>query len=96
MVEGEHLLNIYFPFYELFDLDRNGSWILLAVWRLIFTLCFTKMLVHPDELFQGTQIAYDIVFGGVELPWEWREPYKIRSALYPLYLSWPLALLKYF
>jgi phosphatidylinositol glycan class B len=52
------------------------------------------MLVNPDELFQGTQIAYDIVYGGVDLPWEWREPYKIRNALYPIYLSWPLFVLK--
>ena len=54
------------------------------------------MLIHPDELFQCTQIAYDFVFGGVELPWEWRDPYRIRNALYPIYLSWPLWILKYF
>mmetsp|Transcript_15984 Transcript_15984/g.24792 ORF Transcript_15984/g.24792 Transcript_15984/m.24792 type:complete len:117 (-) Transcript_15984:1190-1540(-) len=35
-----------------------------------------------------------MVFGGVDLPWEWRNPYRIRNALYPLYLSWPLYLLK--
>ena len=53
------------------------------------------MLVHPDELFQCTQIAYDFVFGGVDLPWEWRDPYRLRNALYPIYLSWPLWILKY-
>lgn len=30
------------------------------------------------------------------MPWEWRDPYRIRNALYPIYLSWPLALLKFF
>ena len=51
--------------------------------------------MHPDELFQGTQIAYDIVFGGVDLPWEWKDPYRLRNALWPMYLSWPLWILKY-
>lgn len=32
----------------------------------------------------------------MDLPWEWRDPYRIRNALYPIYLSWPLALLKFF
>jgi hypothetical protein len=31
----------------------------------------------------------------VDLPWEWRDPYRIRNALYPIYLSWPLWILKY-
>lgn len=31
----------------------------------------------------------------MDLPWEWRDPYRIRNALYPIYLSWPLALLKF-
>ena len=30
------------------------------------------------------------------MPWEWRDPYRIRNALYPIYLSWPLALMKHF
>jgi len=80
----------------LFDLDRKHAFIFLGLWRFVFTVCFTKMLVHPDELFQGTQIAYDFVYGGVDLPWEWRDPYRIRNALYPIYLSWPLMVLKYF
>ena len=84
------------PFYDIFDLDRKNAFIFLCIWRLIFTISFTKMLVHPDELFQGTQIAYDFIYGGVDLAWEWREPYKIRNALYPIYLSWPLALFKFF
>lgn len=53
------------------------------------------MLLHPDELAQGTQIAYDFIYGGVDLPWEWRDPYRIRNALYPIYLSWPLAVIKF-
>jgi len=86
----------YVPFYEIFDLDKKHAFLLLCMFRLFCTLTMTKMLVHPDELYQGTQIAYDFIFGGVDLPWEWRDPYRIRNALYPIYLSWPLALMKHF
>ena len=92
--EVEKLLNKYVPFFEIFDIDRTNGFLVLCLFRLYFTLTMTKMLVNPDELFQGTQIAYDIIFGGVDLPWEWRDPYRIRNALYPIYLSWPLAILK--
>lgn len=91
----EEALIQYVPFYESFDLDRSGSFLLLAIWRFICTTQLTKYLIHPDELYQGTQIAYDFVFGGVELPWEWKDPYRLRNALYPIYLSWPLWILKY-
>ena len=91
----EKSLNQCVLFYESFDLDRRGSFLLLAMWRLFCTTTLTKFLVHPDELYQGTQPAYDFVFGGVELPWEWRDPYRLRNALYPIYLSWPLWILKY-
>lgn len=91
----ENNLKEYVPFYDIFDLDRQGSFVVLAAWRLFSVIYLTRMLVHPDELFQCTQIAYDIVFGGVELPWEWRDPYRLRNVLYPMYLSWPLWILKY-
>lgn len=44
----------HFPFYDLFDLDRENAFVFHGIWRLGFTLTFTKMLVHPDELYQGT------------------------------------------
>ena len=31
-----------------------------------------------------------MIYGGVELPWEWRDEYRLRSALYPSYLALPL------
>lgn len=40
-------------------------------------------------------MAYNIVYGGVELPWEWRSKYRIRNVLYPMYLSIPLWILKF-
>lgn len=35
-----------------------------------------------------------MVYGGVELSWEWRDDYRLRSYLYPSYLALPLWLLK--
>jgi phosphatidylinositol glycan class B len=35
-----------------------------------------------------------MVYGGVELPWEWSDAYKLRSVLYPVYLAIPFWFLK--
>ena len=58
------------------------------------SLYLTNVLVHPDEYYQGTQVAYDIVYGGVKLPWEWQEQYRLRNILYPAYLALPLKFLE--
>jgi len=29
------------------------------------------------------------------LPWEWKDPYRLRNVLYPAYLSLPLWILKF-
>ena len=52
--EVEKLLNKSVPFFEIFDLDRQDAFLVLCLWRLFFTLAFTRMLVNPDELYQGT------------------------------------------
>jgi len=36
-----------------------------------------------------------MIFGGVTLPWEWIDSYKLRSAIYPTYLSLPLVIIKF-
>jgi hypothetical protein len=36
-----------------------------------------------------------MVFGGVDLPWEWHSDSRIRNVLYPYYLSIPLRILKF-
>lgn len=35
-----------------------------------------------------------MVYGDVELTWEWREDYRLRSALHPTYFAFPLWILK--
>jgi hypothetical protein len=47
----DKILNKVIPFFELFDLDRENSFLLLSLWRLFCTLTFTKMLINPDELY---------------------------------------------
>jgi hypothetical protein len=60
----------------------------LAVWG-------TKNYIHPDEYWQATEMAYSTVYGGVIPTWEWTEYNRIRSYLYPLYLSIPLRILDF-
>jgi phosphatidylinositol glycan class B len=65
------------------------------VFRLFLEIFATETQSHADEYWQGTEVAYDLVFGGVELPWEWRPKYRIRNVVYPLFLSIPLWILKF-
>jgi phosphatidylinositol glycan class B len=51
-------------------------------------------MAHPDEYWQAIEPAYNMAYGGVELTWEWRQDYKIRSTLYPSYLALPMWILK--
>lgn len=53
-------------------------------------------MIYPDEYWQSTEVAYNIVNGGVILPWEWRDKSRIRNTLYPYYLSIPLRILDFF
>ena len=51
-------------------------------------------MAHPDEYWQAIEPAYNMLYGGVELPWEWQNEYRLRSAIYPTYLAVPLYFLK--
>lgn len=51
-------------------------------------------MVHPDEYWQATEVAYNVVYGGVDLPWEWHDDYRLRNTVYPYYLAAPLWILK--
>jgi hypothetical protein len=58
-------------------------------------LYLTKSFIHPDEYWQGTEIAYHMVYGGVNVPWEWNASFRIRSYLYPMYLALPLRIMDF-
>ena len=76
------------------DLDNPRNFILLMIFRLLCALFKSDNLVHPDEYWQVTQVAYDWVYGGVSLSWEFHDLYKLRNVLYPAYFAAPLYLLK--
>lgn len=58
-------------FYRFTDFDQNSTFVCLIIWRLIQAIFLTKNMVHPDEYWQATQPAYNMVYGGVSLSWEW-------------------------
>jgi phosphatidylinositol glycan class B len=41
-------------------------------------------MYYPDEHQQGVEIAYDMVYGGGNLTWEWDPNYALRPVLHPL------------
>ncbi|RHW69042.1 GPI alpha-mannosyltransferase III [Trypanosoma brucei equiperdum] len=64
---------------------------LTFIYRLF--LCATIRTVEaPDEWWQSTEVAYNMVFGKGHLPWEWR--YGLRSVLFPAVVALPFYLLK--
>lgn len=82
------------PFYSLTDITLLKNFLLLVLYRFFLSIYGTKNHIYPDEYWQGTEVAYNMVFGGVDLPWEWLDDNRIRSYLYPFYLSLPLRILK--
>jgi len=92
-IDKEYFLK-YIPFWGLTDMDDRRNWWLLVTIRILQALFMTKNMVHPDEYWQATQVAYNWVYGGVMLPWEWDDQFRLRNALYPAYLAGPLYVLK--
>ena len=39
--------------------------------RITMGIFFSKNFIYPDEYWQGTEVAYHLVYGGVDLTWEW-------------------------
>jgi len=82
------------PLWSLTDLDRPRCRYLFIAMRLIQAVFFSWNVQHPDEYWQSMEPAYNMVYGGVQLPWEWSKESMLRSTIYPFYLSLPLYLLK--
>jgi hypothetical protein len=58
----------------------------------------TNTMAHPDEYWQGLEVAYKAVYSDrqdVWLPWEWSDEYRLRNTIYPMYLSIPLRIARY-
>jgi hypothetical protein len=85
----------YLPFYKFTDLNVKYNFMGLMLIRLIEAIWFTKNSIYPDEYWQATEVAYNMLYGGVDLPWEWSSDNRIRNVLYPFYLSIPLRILDF-
>ena len=81
-------------FYKYMDLDVTRNCCLVVALRIIQALFCTANMEHPDEYWQVTQVAYHIVYGGVDLPWEFHTDYRLRNTIYPLIQAIPLYALK--
>ena len=84
----------YVPGWSFTDLDIQSNFILLMVFRLLCALLRSHNSVHPDEFWQVTQVAYNWVYGGVNLPWEFKSQYRLRNVLYPAYIAAPMYFVK--
>lgn len=50
-------------------------------------------MVHADEYWQSFEPAYAAVYSDVTkvyLPWEWSPQFKLRNAIYPMYMYLPM------
>lgn len=88
------------------SLDMESSWVpilkMLAI-RMAVTLSQVHLKKHADEIYQGKEIAYKILYeqsdaniNGIQSfsTWEWWKGYNLRTFLYPLWLSLPGHILK--
>ena len=86
------------------DLEKNTRSALTCIFLIRFgmSMSYGSKCFHPDQNWQGTEIAYQLVYGkdgadSVEnlVTWEWLDSYALRTYLYPAYLSIPLHILKF-
>ena len=59
------------PFWSWTDMDDAVVRRIFIVWRLFQALFLSFNMAHPDEYWQAIEPAYNMVYGGVQLPWEW-------------------------
>ena len=61
-------------------------------------MVFGEKDYHPDQSWQGQEMAYKIAYGDVVdivSTWEWIDFYALRSHLFPAFLSIPLHILRF-
>lgn len=72
---------------------------IVVSFRLIIAFTMNHKVFHPDEIWQGFEMAYQIAYSDkvpIVKTWEWESIYSLRSILYPFYLSIPLHFLRLF
>lgn len=87
----------WIPCAAYLDLESSPKSALLIIFaiRFGFSMAFGEKNYHPDQSWQGHEMAYKIAYGDVVdivSTWEWLDYYALRSHLYPAFLSLPLHL----
>ena len=65
--------------------------------RLALHMGFGEKQHHPDQCWQGAEVAYYLAYSdelSVAFTWEWDADYALRAIVYPLFLSLPLHVLR--
>ena len=78
------------------DFDRWYNIVFLVTIRTLMAVYSTTNFIHADEYYQGTEVAYNMIFGNVDLTWEWYDENRIRGVIYPTYLTLFLRVIKFF
>ena len=74
------------------------TFVVVFLIRFGLSMSFGFKDYHPDQHWQGYEMAYKIAYSDVVdvvATWEWLDLYALRSHLYPAYLSTPLHLLRF-
>ena len=66
--------------------SMNTAFIIITCLR-ISQLFLDYNYDHPDEYWQGSEVAHKIYYGFGYLSWEWTMDEPIRSPVYQLYLT---------
>ena len=63
--ETREIFSQIVPFWSFTNFDKPTAQYLLILLRLLQACLLTQRLVHPDEYWQGIEVAYSVVYGGV-------------------------------
>ena len=72
--------------------------LIIFIIRLIQASNIVGKTYHPDEYYQGVEIAYKMAYMdqvNVLTTWEWTQLYSLRNTIYPAYLSIPLHIFRF-
>ena len=92
--ENKKIFQQLVPGWKLTNLDDPNNFVYLACFRVVLAFISAYNSIHPDEYWQVTQVAYDWVYGGVDLPWEFDKAYRLRNVIFPAFIAIPMYLLK--
>ena len=90
----------WIPLAGRIDFENHPIRTLLLVFAARFSLAVLlgQRTYHPDQIWQGQEMAYSFAYSDVApviKTWEWLDIYALRSVIWPAYLSLPLHILRF-